>query len=201
MSLVTPPNSNGWTIPLNTVLNVVVKSNVVDLCSEVMVFKCFICHSYISKKTEIASKRLQNVISNNFASVSTIYQYNMYCICGLHKREGYVTSRSFFFFFILRVTKFCRGIIACGLYRVQCTPQSIHSVPGFLSSRPHWVTPPCPPPHPQASVAPHFGSRGETHLLAGERGGGPNSDEGTDTPVLKIIPLRYTPSLTYMADS
>ncbi len=45
------------------------------------------------------------------------------------------------------------------------------------------------PPHPQASVAPCsplLGPRGETHSLAGEGVGGPNSNEGTDTPVLYV---------------
>jgi hypothetical protein len=48
------------------------------------------------------------------------------------------------------------------------------------------------PPHPQASVAPPpLGPRGETHWLAGEGVGGPNSNEGTDTLVLYVY---YNPS-------
>ncbi len=58
-------------------------------------------------------------------------------------------------------------------------------MPGFLSSRPNWVL---PPPHPQASVAPPspFGSNGGNTLVAGERVGVPNSDEGTYTLVLYV---------------
>jgi hypothetical protein len=42
-----------------------------------------------------------------------------------------------------------------------------HRVPGFLSSRPHWVSPPA---HPKANVAPlWFGGGGHTRLR--ERGG------------------------------
>jgi hypothetical protein len=41
-----------------------------------------------------------------------------------------------------------------------------------------------PPPQPQASlVPPPLGPKGETHSLAGEGVGGPNSDERTDTLV------------------
>jgi len=39
-----------------------------------------------------------------------------------------------------------------------------------------------PPPHPQPSVSPPL-VPGGTHSLAGERVGGPKSDEGTDTAV------------------
>ncbi len=57
-------------------------------------------------------------------------------------------------------------------------------MPGLLSSRPHWVP---PPPQPQESVAPPpLGPRGETLSLAGEGVGGPNSDDGTATPVLYV---------------
>ncbi len=43
------------------------------------------------------------------------------------------------------------------------------------------------PPHPPGSVAPPlFGTKGETHSIAGEGVGAPNSDEGTDTPVLQV---------------
>jgi hypothetical protein len=48
----------------------------------------------------------------------------------------------------------------------------------LCSIRSNWTP---PPPHSQASVlTPLFGSGGGTHSRAGE-GGGPNSDEGTDT--------------------
>ncbi len=53
---------------------------------------------------------------------------------------------------------------------------------------------PPPPPPPQASVSPpHLGPGGRATLACGVGGGGPNSDEGTDTLVLflyTIIPLR-----------
>jgi hypothetical protein len=42
---------------------------------------------------------------------------------------------------------------------------------------------PTPSP-PRECALPPFGSKGETHSLAGEGVGGPNSDEGTDTLVL-----------------
>ncbi len=48
-------------------------------------------------------------------------------------------------------------------------------------------------PHPlirKRVLPPPLGSRGETHSLAGEGVGGPNSDEGTDTLVLYV----YNPS-------
>jgi hypothetical protein len=48
-------------------------------------------------------------------------------------------------------------------------------VPGFLSSRPNWLP---PPPLPQASESPPFGSRRGTHLLAGERARGPIMTKG-----------------------
>jgi hypothetical protein len=63
-------------------------------------------------------------------------------------------------------------------------------VPGFLSNRPNWVP---PPPRQKESVAPPpFGSRGETHLLAGGGLGGLNSDEGTDVLVLYYNPFTNT---------
>ncbi len=61
--------------------------------------------------------------------------------------------------------------------------QRVDRVPGFLSSRPNWFS---PPPHPQASVAFPFDTGGGTHSLTGEGVGGPNSDEGTDTVVLEV---------------
>ncbi len=61
----------------------------------------------------------------------------------------------------------------------------VYKVPRFLSSRPNWGSPPLP--HRLGSVAPPpFGSRGETHSLAGEREGGPSSDEGTETLVFYV---------------
>jgi hypothetical protein len=58
-------------------------------------------------------------------------------------------------------------------------------MPGFLSSRSNWVP---PIPYPQDGVAPlPLGPRGETLSLAGEKVGGPNSDDGTDTLVLQIL--------------
>ncbi len=54
---------------------------------------------------------------------------------------------------------------------------------GFFPSSLNWNS---PNPHPQASVSPTFGSGGGTHSLAGEGLGSPNSDEGTDTVVLKV---------------
>ena len=42
------------------------------------------------------------------------------------------------------------------------------------------------PPHPQASVAPPFGSKRGDTLACGGGGGGPNSNEGTDTLVLYV---------------
>jgi hypothetical protein len=60
----------------------------------------------------------------------------------------------------------------------------IHIVSGFISSLPNWVP---PPPQSEASVAPlSLGPRGETHSLAGEGMGGPNSNEVTDTLVLYV---------------
>jgi hypothetical protein len=64
-------------------------------------------------------------------------------------------------------------------------------VQGFLSSRSNWLY---PPPHPQASVALPLrfrgGGGGGVHLLEGRRGGGSNSDEGTDT-LLLLVPNLY----------
>jgi hypothetical protein len=64
----------------------------------------------------------------------------------------------------------------------------VDRVTGFLSSRPNRLH---PAPHPQASVAspPPFGSKGGTHLLAGEGTVGANSDEGTDALVRFFPPF------------
>jgi hypothetical protein len=43
---------------------------------------------------------------------------------------------------------------------------------------------PTPSPAGECAPPPPFGSEGGTQSLAGERVGGPNSDEGTDTVVL-----------------
>ncbi len=57
---------------------------------------------------------------------------------------------------------------------------------GFFSSSPNWFGHP-PPLHPQASVPPpFFGYGGGTHSLAERGWGGPNSDDGTDSVVLKV---------------
>jgi hypothetical protein len=61
----------------------------------------------------------------------------------------------------------------------------VRFTPGFLSSRQNWVPPP-PPTWVQG---------GETHSLAGEGVGVPDSDEGTDTLVLYL----YYNSSTRMA--
>ncbi len=59
------------------------------------------------------------------------------------------------------------------------------------------------PPRPQASVAPPFGSKGGDTLDYGGGGGGPSSDEGTDTLVLyvygTIIPLQVRPTLPLLS--
>jgi hypothetical protein len=57
-------------------------------------------------------------------------------------------------------------------------------VPEILSLRHNWGG----PPHPQASVLPPptWVLGGEPHSLAGERVGGTNSDEGTETFVLCV---------------
>jgi hypothetical protein len=62
----------------------------------------------------------------------------------------------------------------------------VDRVPGFLSSRPNWLP---LPPHPQGNVAPHFGSKGGTHLLAREGAVGANSDAGTGKIHLQMIPM------------
>ncbi len=50
-----------------------------------------------------------------------------------------------------------------------------------------------PPPHPQGSVALlPFGSWEGDTLACGEGGGGPNSDEGTDTLALYVFSTTYT---------
>jgi hypothetical protein len=69
------------------------------------------------------------------------------------------------------------------LYNVHTVHHRVDRVLGLFSSRPIWAPHPltrkrvCPPP-----LVP----RGETHSLAGEGLGGPNSDEGTDTVVLLV---------------
>jgi hypothetical protein len=71
-------------------------------------------------------------------------------------------------------------------------PQSRQDrVPGFLSSRPNWLP---PPPHPQASVAPAFGSRGGgTHSLPGDGGGEPIPTKGQPLSVSNTLVL-YNPT-------
>jgi hypothetical protein len=63
----------------------------------------------------------------------------------------------------------------------KCVNHRVDRVPGFFSSRPNWDS-----PSPSGeSVPPPFGSGGEVYTLAeGRGGGGPSSDEGTDTVVL-----------------
>ncbi len=72
-----------------------------------------------------------------------------------------------------------------GYYRV-------YRVPGFLSSRPNWLPPALSPA--KECVAPPFGPGRGAPTRWGERGGGANSDNGTDTLVpysrYSIIPLR-----------
>jgi hypothetical protein len=68
----------------------------------------------------------------------------------------------------------------------------VNRVSGFLSSRPYWVPPPLT--RKRVLIPPMLGPRWETHSLARDGVGRPNSDEGTDTLVLYvyycIIPLR-----------
>jgi hypothetical protein len=61
----------------------------------------------------------------------------------------------------------------------------VDRVLSFLSSRPNWAS---PPPHTQASVYPSpLVPRGGGQTRLRERGwGSPNSNEGTDTVVLKV---------------
>jgi hypothetical protein len=54
-------------------------------------------------------------------------------------------------------------------------------VPGFLSICLNWV-----PSSASECCSPSLGPRGETHSLAGEGVGEPNSNEGTDTLVLYV---------------
>jgi hypothetical protein len=61
----------------------------------------------------------------------------------------------------------------------------VDRVLGFFSSRPNWFGHP-PPPHPQVSVSPLFGSGGGTDSLAGEGVWAHKSDEGTDTMVILV---------------
>ncbi len=73
----------------------------------------------------------------------------------------------------------------------QSSTHGVYRVPGFLSSRRNWV-PPLPASSPASECcSPSLGPRGDT--LTGERGGGTDSDEGTDTLVLMfpIIHLRF----------
>jgi hypothetical protein len=67
----------------------------------------------------------------------------------------------------------------------------IYRVSGFVYSRPNWV----PPNTKGLLILPHLGPRGESHWLAGEGVGGPNSDEGTSLWYFMyiIIPLRTYP--------
>ncbi len=51
----------------------------------------------------------------------------------------------------------------------------VYRVPGFLSSRPNWVS---PPPHPQASVATTFWVQGGHTLLRGREWGDPIPTNG-----------------------
>jgi hypothetical protein len=64
-------------------------------------------------------------------------------------------------------------------------------VTGFLSSRPNRVP---PPPHPQESDAPPFGSKGEKQPLTGKwvGMGDPIPAIGQTLWYYTIIPLRFT---------
>jgi hypothetical protein len=80
---------------------------------------------------------------------------------------------------MLNLRTFCITVIStCEAY-YPCILLTEYRVPGFLYSRPNRVP---LPPSPQESVAPsHLWVQGgrHTHLRGG--GGGPNSDDGTDT--------------------
>jgi hypothetical protein len=66
----------------------------------------------------------------------------------------------------------------------------VYRAPGFLSSRPNWI--PLTTSTASECYPPSFGSKGETHSLAGEGvGGGPNSNEGTDTLVYYNLSLVF----------
>jgi hypothetical protein len=83
------------------------------------------------------------------------------------------------------------------------TEYTDYRVPGFPSSRPNWYPPNPSPTSEYCSPPVGSGGGGEIHSLAGEGGGGPNSDdEGTDTLVLHVyfmIPLRCLLSLSYLS--
>ncbi len=68
---------------------------------------------------------------------------------------------------------------------------------GFLSSRPNWVTH-TPSPARECCSFPPFGAWERDTLACGGGGGGPDSDEGTDTLALYICTLYYNPSTTYI---
>jgi hypothetical protein len=71
---------------------------------------------------------------------------------------------------------------------------SAHRVLGFFSSRPNWDI---PPPHPQESLYPPFGSGGGTHSVAGEGRGVPIRTRGQTllySRSTRICTLCVTPS-------
>jgi hypothetical protein len=97
----------------------------------------------------------------------------------------YVCFRSM----LVSPAKFAKYLLKCSRHRILHTTEYKAFCPfvGIGSSTPSPARECCFPPHPE-------GPRGKTHLLAGDGVGGPNSDKGTDTPVLYIqyiiIPLR-----------
>jgi hypothetical protein len=68
----------------------------------------------------------------------------------------------------------------------------IKRVPEFMYLRRNWVPPP-PPPSKYMCLPPSLGSWRDSHTLAGEGVGGPDSDEGTETLELYVY---YNPSRT-----
>jgi hypothetical protein len=62
----------------------------------------------------------------------------------------------------------------------------VYRVSGFLSYRLNWVPTPLPASECYSSESSPYGSKGGDTLACGEGGGGPNSDEETETLVLYV---------------
>jgi hypothetical protein len=66
-------------------------------------------------------------------------------------------------------------------YAIIVFSHRVYRVPGFLSSRQNWLS---PPSHRKRVLPPPHWFQGGDTLACGRGGGGANSDEGTDALVL-----------------
>jgi hypothetical protein len=102
--------------------------------------------------------------------------------CSLLNRRVFIPCLKYKNYLVIPTLQYISTTVLCFIghsskkINFQIGRHRVDRVPGFLSSRPNWVS---PLPHLQASVATSLGSGGGGHTcLRGRRGGAANSDEG-----------------------